>query len=264
MRHLIVVVTLMVLGLATEAKLHTQRVAYRDGDAVLKGYLAVDDSFKAPRPGVLVVPEWWGLGPYAERRADQLAAMGYVALAADIYGNGTYTRDGQEAAKLSGRFKDDPKLLRSRVTAALEALKKQKGVDPSRIAAIGYCFGGTTVLELARSGAPIAGVVSFHGGLRTSEPARRGEILCKVLVCTGADDPHVPAEDVTSFEEEMRKSGADWQVVAYGGAVHGFTNPENGGDPSKRGLRRARRPPFVAGHGELLRGDLRFCKAVSP
>ena len=178
MRVLIFAAVCMVLGLASQATLHAQRVEYRDGDALLKGYLAFDDSVKGPRPGVVVVPEWWGLGPYAEHRADQLAAMGYVAFAADIYGNGVYTRDAREAATLAGRFKNDPKLLRSRVAAALETLKKQSPTDPSRIAAIGYCFGGTAVLELARSGTPIAGVVSFHGGLRTSEPAKRG--ACRI------------------------------------------------------------------------------------
>ena len=184
-------------------------------------------------PGVLVVHEWLGLNDYAKRRADQLAELGYVAFAADIYGNGKVTADMKEASRLAGSYKNDWPLLRARVAAALASLKAQSGVVPEKIAAIGYCFGGTTVLELARSGADVAGVVSFHGGLDTPAPQDAKNIRAKVLALHGADDPYVPADQVAAFENEMRQGSADWQLVTYGGAVHGFTNLANGSDNSK-------------------------------
>ncbi len=221
---------LALVGVA-EAKVVTRTVEYKDGDTLLEGYLAYDDAAADRKPGVLVVHEWKGLDDYAKKRAEQLAGMGYVAFAADIYGKGVRPKDHQEAGATAGKFKGDRALLRRRARAGLDALRAQPGVDPARLAAIGYCFGGTTVLELARSGAEIAGVVSFHGGLDTPVPAKT--LKAKVLVLHGADDPHVPDKDVLAFAKEMRDAKADWQLVSYGNAVHGFTNPNNGGDPSK-------------------------------
>lgn len=221
---------LALVGVA-EAKVVTKTVEYKDGDTLLEGYLAYDDAAADRKPGVLVVHEWKGLDDYAKKRAEQLAGMGYVAFAADIYGKGVRPKDHQEAGATAGKFKGDRALLRRRARAGLDALRAQPGVDPARLAAIGYCFGGTTVLELARSGAEIAGVVSFHGGLDTPVPAKA--LKAKVLVLHGADDPHVPDKDVLAFAKEMRDAKADWQLVSYGNAVHGFTNPNNGGDPSK-------------------------------
>ncbi len=223
-------------GLAStlaQAAIETKTVEYRQGDARLVGYLAVPKDAKGPLPGVLVVHEWKGLDGYAKRRAEQLAELGYVAFAADIYGDGKIAADAKEAGALAGLYKKDRALLRARTAAGLATLKAQPGVVKEKVAAIGYCFGGTAVLELARSGAELAGVVSFHGGLDTPAPQDAKNIRAKVLVLHGADDPHVPDEQVAAFEQEMRTAGVDWQLIAYGGAVHGFTNPANGNDNSK-------------------------------
>lgn len=212
----------------------TEAVNYKQGDTKLVGYLAYDDTLKGARPAVLVIHEWWGLNDYAKRRTEQLASLGYIAFAADIYGNGIVARDPQEAGALAGKFRGgDRKLLRERAIAALQVLRVHPLADKQRMAAIGYCFGGTTVLELARSGAALAGVVSFHGGLDTPNPDDARNIKAMVLVLHGADDPNVPAPQVLAFQEEMRKAKVDWQMVSYGGAVHSFTNPASGSDPSR-------------------------------
>ncbi|CDI01536.1 Dienelactone hydrolase [Candidatus Competibacter denitrificans Run_A_D11] len=228
---------LLLLGLLpaalSQAAIETKTVEYRQGETRLVGYLAYPKDAKGPLPGILVVHEWMGLNDYAKRRAEQLAALGYVALAADIYGDGKLAANREEAGKLAGSYKQDRPLLRARATAGLAALKAQAAVAGNQIAAIGYCFGGTTVLELARSGADLAGVVSFHGGLDTPTPQDAKNIHAKVLALHGADDPYVPADHVATFEQEMRTGGVDWQLIAYGGAVHGFTNPSNGSDNSK-------------------------------
>ncbi len=216
------------------AKLITQTVEYKQDDAVLEGYLAYDDSFQGKRPGVLVVHEWYGLGNHAKTKAEELAKLGYVALAADIYGKGIRPKTNEEAAKIAGEYRSgDRKLLRTRALAGLNELKKQAFVDPNRTAAIGFCFGGSTVLELARSGADVLGVVSFHGGLSTPNPQDAKNIKAKVLVLHGADDPFESKEEVQAFQEEMRQAKVDWQFFSYGGAVHSFTNPEAGNDNSK-------------------------------
>jgi dienelactone hydrolase len=207
-------------------------IEYKQGDTTCEGYLA-GDTAPGKRPGVLVVHDWMGLGKFSMAKADELAKLGCVALAVDIYGKGVRPANSKEAGEQAGKFKSDRALLRARILAALDVLKKNENVDPNRIAAIGYCFGGTTVLELARSGADIAGVVSFHGGLDTPAPADAKSIKCKVLVLHGADDPYVPATDVAAFEAEMTKGSVDWQLVVYSGAVHAFTNPGAGTDNSK-------------------------------
>lgn len=215
-----------------EAKVVTEVIEYKDGDTTLEGFLAYDNAKKGKRPGVLVVHEWTGLGPYVKKRAEQLAALGYVAFAADIYGKGV--RPGvSEAGKVAGLYKGDRALFRRRMLAGLAELKKQSRVDGSRTAAIGYCFGGTGVLELARAGADTKGVVSFHGGVDTPTPADAKNIKASVLVLHGAEDPYVPEADLKKFEDEMRGGRVNWQLVKYSGAVHAFTNPEAGSDPSK-------------------------------
>jgi dienelactone hydrolase len=190
-----------------------------------------DDSVKGKQPSVLVVHQWKGLGDYEKKRAEMLAKLGYNVFAVDIYGKGIRPDNPKDAAAEAGKYKSDRDLLRRRITAGLEQLKKLPPTDPKRIAAIGYCFGGTTALELARSGADIAGVVSFHGAVGPVAPAK--QIKARILACHGADDPFVPPEEVKAFEDEMRKAGADWQLVAYGNSVHSFTDWGAGNDNSK-------------------------------
>jgi len=233
MKYLCFVFLILFLATNVQANLHTETVEYKEGDTVLEGYLAYDDAIKGKRPGVMVVHEWTGLGPYVKKRANELAELGYIAFAADIYGKGIRPKDHEEAAKIAGMYFKDRSLMRVRALASLQVLKNHELTDKSRIAAMGYCFGGATVLELARSGADIAGVVSFHGALATPNPEDAKNIKAKVLVFHGSDDPFVPQEAVLAFQNEMRKAGVDWQMVIFGGAVHSFTVPEAGSDPSK-------------------------------
>ncbi len=212
--------------------MNTEAIAYRQDDAILEGY-AAHPGGTAKRPGVLVVPAWNGVNDYARKRAEMIAGMGYVALVADVYGKGIRPQSFEDAAKEAGKYRADRPLLRARVAAGLKALRELPGVDAARLAAIGYCFGGQAVLELARSGADILGVVSFHGALDTPTPGDAKNIKGKVLALHGADDPYVPAEVVQAFEQEMRQGGVDWQLVAYGGAVHSFTDWDAGSDISR-------------------------------
>jgi dienelactone hydrolase len=226
---------LAVIAEEKSATVKTEAIKYKAGDVVMRGYLAYPvDKIKDRLPGVLVFSEWQGLNDYAKRRAEELAGLGYVAFAADMYGDGRVAKDSNESAALSGALKQgDRTELLKRATAALVALKEQKHVDPARLAAIGYCFGGTVALELARSGADLRAVVTFHGGLDTPRQAEPGRIKAAILVCHGADDPYAPKAVVDAFQEEMRKSGVDWQMVLYGDAVHSFSNPTSGNDKSK-------------------------------
>jgi len=223
----------LLASVPARAEVQGRVVEYREGATVLEGYLAYDTAGPARKPGVLVVHDWTGVGPNVRRRADELAAMGYVALAADVYGKGVRPANPKEAAAAASVYKADRKLMRARMAAALAELRRQPNVLPGSIAAIGFCFGGTAVLELARSGADVAGVVSFHGGLDSPNPADGKNIRAKVLVLHGADDPFVPDAQVKALEDELRQGGVDWQLVKYGGAVHSFTIPEAGGDNSK-------------------------------
>lgn len=211
------------------AAIRTETVEYRQGDTVLEGKLVYDDAVKGPRPGVLVVHQWLGLTPYEIKRATMLAELGYAAFCVDIYGKGVRPASPKEAGPEATKYKSNRPLLRARVNAGLDTFRKQAVVDPKHIAAIGYCFGGTTVIELARSGADIAGVVSFHGGLDSPSPEDGKQIKTKVLACHGADDPFVPAKDLEAFEKEMRDSKVDWRLIKYGGAVHSFTQPDADG-----------------------------------
>ncbi len=230
----VLVVVCLALFLATEvqAKLVTKTVEYTQDGTVMQGFMAFDDAAPGKRPGVLVVHEWWGLNDFAKEIAEKLAGLGYVALAADIYGNGRIANDREEAGKLAGALRGNPPVLRARAQAALKALADNPRMDPNRLAAIGFCFGGTTVLELAYSGADLAGVVSFHGGLPKASPDDVKRLKAAILVLHGADDSGVSAADLNAFEQAMRQARADWQMVLFGGAVHGFTNPANGNNPA--------------------------------
>src|ERR1700716_365304 len=204
----------------------TQDIPYRDGAASLRGFLAYDETARERRPGVLVVHEGLGLNDHAMERARMIAGLGYVALAADMFGDRRQASDLQEARALLAPLRDEPSKLRARGRAALATLAALPQVDAGRLGAIGFCFGGSVVLELARDGADLKAVVSFHGVLTTQAPAVAGSVKARVLVCTGADDPLAPPDQVKAFEDEMRAAKVkDWQVISYGNTLHGFTNP---------------------------------------
>ena len=203
----------------------------------LRGYLAWDDTIAEPRPGVLVFHEGLGLGDFAMARARSLAELGYVAFAADMFGDRRQARNLQEVADLVGSLRKEPETLRARARAALATLAALPQVDANRLAAIGFCFGGSVVLELARDGADLGAVVSFHGVLTTQMPAASGKVKPSVLVLTGADDPLALPDQVEAFENEMRAAEVrDWQVISYGNTLHGFTNPAADGSMMRTAL----------------------------
>lgn len=201
-------------------------VDYSANGVVMKGYLAYDENIKGKRPGVLVVHEWWGHNEYARKRARMLAELGYTALAVDMYGDGKQALHPDDAGKFSSELMKNFDVARSRFIAAMDFLKQQPTVDPARIAAIGYCFGGGIVLNMARQGVDLKGVASFHGGLTAVKPAQPGSVKAKVLVLHGADDKFTTPEQIDAFRQEMKTSGADFQFISYPGAMHSFTNPE--------------------------------------
>lgn len=217
--------------------MQTQDVDYRADGTQLRGYLAFDEAVSGQRPGVLVFHEGAGLGEFAMARARRLAELGYVAFAADMFGDRRQARNLQDVAKLVGDLRGDPEALRGRGRAALSTLAQLPQVDASRMAAIGFCFGGSVVLELAREGADLKAVVSFHGVLTTRMPAVPSQVKASVLVLTGADDPLAPPEQVAAFEAEMRASDVpDWQLISYGNTLHGFTNPAADGSMLRTAL----------------------------
>ncbi|MDB5257991.1 MAG: dienelactone hydrolase [Chitinophagaceae bacterium] len=206
--------------------------SYKDGQDPLSGYLAKAKSTKKSIPGVVVIPAWMGVSEHTNHTADQLAALGYHALVADIYGEGKNPKSPTEARELSSYYKNNPVIYQRRIKAAIDELVKQ-GADPANIAVIGYCFGGTGALEAARGALPVKGVVSFHGGLGKDTTRAHVTIAPKVLVLHGADDPYVPQAQITAFQQEMRAGKADWQMIYYANAVHAFTEPAAGNDNSK-------------------------------
>lgn len=229
------ILSLFMAGLALhgKAEIQSKPVDYKEGATLLEGLAVYDDAIQAKRPAILVVHQWKGLSDYEKKRAEMLAKLGYNVFAVDIYGKGIRPDNPKDAAAEAAKYKENRALLRARVLAGLEVLKKHPLTDQSHIAAIGYCFGGTTALELARSGADIAGVVSFHGGLSTPNPGDAKNIKCKVLALHGADDPFVPVKEVEAFQEEMRQGKVDWQMNSYANAVHAFTDWNAGNDNSK-------------------------------
>jgi dienelactone hydrolase len=208
------------------ASVKTRELEYRAGDTALQGFIAWDDAARGRRPGVLVVHEWWGLNEHARNQARRLAEAGYVGFALDMYGKGKVTTHPQDAQAFVSEVTKDPAVLAARFNAALEQLKRDPHVDTTRIAAIGYCFGGAVVLGMARSGADLAAVVTFHGALATTSPAQPGKVKARVLVLAGGADPFVPPEQLEAFKREMQAAGARFEVTTYPGAKHGFTNPD--------------------------------------
>lgn len=206
----------------------TQDIEYHADGARLVGYLAVDDGKAGRRPGVIVAHEGGGLNDHAKNIARRLAGAGYVAFALDYYGDGKPLSDLAQAMPRIGAWMNDPAGIRARAHAALQVLTSQAETDTGRLAGIGYCFGGTTVLEMARAGEPLKAVVGFHSGLGTARPASQGAVQAKVLVQIGADDPIIPPEQRLAFEKEMTEAKVDWRLLLYGGAGHSFTNPDVG------------------------------------
>ena len=224
---LIMLLVISAAGTGTAlAGLRTEVVEYRLGDDTFSGYLAWDDSSSTRRPGVLVVHEWWGHNPYARRRAEMLAELGYTAFALDMYGSGKLADHPDDAKAFMTAVTSDMPVAEARFDKALEVLRRQDTVDKERIAAIGYCFGGGMVLHMARAGMDLDGVASFHGSLGTQSPARPGKVKASVLVLNGAADPFVPTGQVQAFEQEMAAAGVDYTLVNYPGVRHSFTNPD--------------------------------------
>ncbi|BCT67345.1 dienelactone hydrolase family protein [Nitrosospira sp. NRS527] len=225
MKNIILTAILLFVSSMAQAEVQGQEVTYRANGTLLKGYIAYDDAIQGKRPGVLVVHEWWGLGDYARKRARMLAQLGYTALALDMYGEGREAHHPDDAGKFAGELAKNLPLAKIRFEAAMEYLRQQKNVDAKNIAALGYCFGGSVVLQMVRLGEDLKGVASFHGNLATEHPAQPGEVRARIISFTGTDDPMIPAEQVAAFKQEMEKAGADYKVVTFAGARHSFTNP---------------------------------------
>jgi len=219
--------------MAEASRITEKYYEYEHQGQVMEAFAAWDGSMEGKRPGVIVVHEWNGINPQILEKCRMLAEFGYLAFAADIYGKGIRPETREESARQAGIYRKNRELMRGRANAALTEIRKLPQVDGARIATMGYCFGGGVALEHARSGADIKGAVSFHGNLDTPDPADAENIQASVLVLHGAADPYVPMEQVMDFSKEMEEGGVDWQLVMYGHAVHSFTNPEAGNDPSR-------------------------------
>jgi len=226
MRALPLICIALLSAPAAQAELRHQTIHYSDGDTPLRGYLSWDDSFQGPRPGVMVVHEWWGLNDYARARADKLAKLGYVAFAADMYGDRQVTRHPSQAQQWMSTITADVGHWRQRARVGLQQLRNNPLTDPDHLAAIGYCFGGATVMQMAYAGADLDAVVSFHGSLPAISDQHSGNINARILAFHGDADEFTPKKNVDAFEAGLERVGADWQLVVFGGVRHSFTNPD--------------------------------------
>ena len=228
MKKLLMVTMLVgLLGPAlAQAEVQGQEVTYQANGTTLKGYVAYDNAIQGKRPGVLVVHEWWGHNEYARKRARMLAQLGYTALAVDMYGDGKQAHHPDDAGKFAGEVSKNMPMAKARFEAGMNVLRKDETVDSGRLAAIGYCFGGGVVLNMARQGEDLKGVLSFHGSLATDSPAEPGKVKARIMSFSGEADPMIGAESVTAFKKEMDNAGANYRVVTYPGAKHSFTNPD--------------------------------------
>lgn len=225
-------IALLLTIMALQANAQLKSVAYNDGTQKLNGFAAIPSKALKQKPGILILPAWKGISNHSKETAEKLSKLGYYAFIADIYGEGNYPTNTEEAGKQAGKYKNDYKAYQKRISLALDQLVKS-GADSNNIVIIGYCFGGTGALEAARGGLPVQGVVSFHGGLGKDAARPNETIKTKVLVLHGADDPYVPQKDIDAFQKEMKDGKADWQMIYYSDAVHAFTEKEAGNDNSK-------------------------------
>ena len=223
---------LAMLSYSSASFAQLKSVQYNDGTQVLSGFAIQPTKKNQQKPGVLILPAWMGIDKLSKDTADKLANMGYYAFVADIYGEGNYPKDFNEAGQKAGFYKKNYRDYQKRIALALEQLIRS-GANPNNSVVMGYCFGGTGVLEAARGHLNVKGVASFHGGLGKDVTREPEPINAKVLVCHGADDPYESKEEITAFQQEMRDTKADWQMIYYANAVHSFTNPESGNDNSK-------------------------------
>lgn len=227
MKEFLFAMSLCCLGsVAAHAAVQGREVSYEANGTTLKGYIVYDDAIKGKRPGVLVVPEWWGQNEYARKRARMLAELGYTALAVDMYGNGKVVDNPDDAGKLAAEVSKDVSTAKARFEAGMRLLRNHETVDVDNIAAFGYCFGGGVVLNMARMGEDLKGVASFHGSLGTDRPAQPGKVRARIISFSGDADPMIGPDKVAGFKEEMKNAGANYRVVIYPGAKHAFTNPD--------------------------------------
>lgn len=215
----------LLITTTSHAEIISKEIDYRQGDTIMKGMLAYDDEIKGKRPGVLIVHEWWGHNKHARDKARLLAEEGYVAFAVDMYGDRKNAEHPDDASKFSSAVAGNMPLAKARFTAAMDTLKEQPNVEADKLAAMGYCFGGGVVLNMARQGVDLRGVSSFHGSIATKNPAQKGDIKASVRVFNGEADPFVKAEQITALKAEMKNAGVDFEFVNYPGAKHSFTNP---------------------------------------
>lgn len=226
-RHIFSLFFISLISVNLQAAVITEAVKYKEAGEEYTSYISYDNSIKGKRPGVLVVHEWWGLDDYAKRRMEMLAKLGYVAFAVDMYGTGKVTNKAEQAKAWMTEATTDVDWWRERAIAGIKRLKKHKLVDNTKIAAIGYCFGGGTVLQLAYGGVDLNGIVSFHGSLPVADESTFGKIKPSILVAHGNADTFVPREIVTKFQDTLDKAGANWNMITYGNVRHSFTNPKS-------------------------------------
>jgi dienelactone hydrolase len=227
-RRVLLAVSMLAIATTAFAEIKTRQVDYSQGGTVLQGFVAWDDAVTGKRPGVLVVHEWWGHNEHARTQATRLAKAGYVGFALDMYGKGKLAKHPQDAQAFMSEVTGNAATMQARFEAALAELKKDPHVDPARIGAVGYCFGGAVVLGMARAGADLKAIGAFHAPVATTTPAQKGAVKARILVQEGEADPMIPAQQIAEFKKEMDAAGVTYKVVTYPGAKHGFTNPEAG------------------------------------
>ena len=230
------ILIILIISTTTQAEVITKEIDYRQGETTMKGMVAYDDAIKGKRPGVLIVHEWWGHNKHSRDRAKMLAEEGYVAFAVDMYGDRQTADHPDDALKFATAVGGNSPLAKARFEAAIDALKRQENVEVDKLAAMGYCFGGGIVLNMARLGVDLKGVSSFHGSIGTKTPAKKGDIKTRIRVYSGAADPFVTSEQIAALKNEMNNADVDFEFVNYANVIHSFTNPDANAIGRKFGL----------------------------